>query len=129
MNYKICRHNKLTLVRLNYRKNKKGCKIMKKNKSINDIQLNVIERWLRNNNPDVRQAAMNACQGRDVPLNIIKYGLEDADWGVRRAAINACQGRDDMPVEVIERWLNDDSSEVRQAAIHYCEQWYDFDKR
>ena len=68
LNYKVCRRNKLTLVRLNYRKNKKGCKIMKntfyKNnrRSITDIPLTVIERWLNDDDYEVRQAAMNACQ-------------------------------------------------------------------
>ncbi len=46
---------------------------------------------LKDSDCDVRQAAMNACQGRDVPLTVIEAWLKDSDWRVRQAAMNACQ--------------------------------------
>ena len=82
----------------------------------NHVPLEVIERWLKDSDCDVRQAAMNACQGRDVPLKVIELGLKDSDWRVSQAAMNACQGRD-VPLEVIERWLKDSDCDVRQAAM------------
>ena len=90
-------------------------------KSIKDVPLEVIERWLKDSDWKVRQAAMNACQGKDVPLEVIERGLKDSDCDVRQAAMNACQSRD-IPLEVIERWLKDSDWRVRQAAIRYCEQ-------
>ena len=34
---------------------------------------------------------MNACNGKDVPLDIIERGLKDEDCDVRAAAMNACE--------------------------------------
>ena len=31
---------------------------------------------------------------KDIPLEIIERGLKDDDWRVRQAAMNACQGKD-----------------------------------
>ena len=56
-----------------------------------DVPLDIIEKWLRDSDCDVRAAAMNACTGKDVPLDIIEKGLRDSDWRVRAAAMNACQ--------------------------------------
>lgn len=56
-----------------------------------EISLETIERWLKDSNCDVREAAMNACQGKDVPLEIIERWLKDSNWYVRKAAMNACQ--------------------------------------
>ena len=81
--------------------------------------LEVIERWLKDDDCDVRAAAMNACQGREVPLEVIERWLKDDSWRVRAAAMNACQGRE-VPLEVIERWLKDDSWRVRAAAMNAC---------
>ena len=54
------------------------------------LSLEIIKRWLKDTDCDVRRAAMNACQGKDVPLEIIKRGLKDTDCDVRSAAMNAC---------------------------------------
>ena len=61
------------------------------NKKIQDVPLEIIERWLKDGDCDVREAAMNACQNKDVPLEIIERGLKDRDCDVREAAMNACQ--------------------------------------
>ena len=58
------------------------------------ISVEIIERWLKDDDWRVRTAAMNACQGRDVPIEIIERWLKDDDYDVRTAAMNACQGRD-----------------------------------
>ena len=57
------------------------------------LSLEVIERWLKDQDCDVRQAAMNACAGKDVPLEVIERGLKDQDFDVRQAAMNACAAR------------------------------------
>ena len=83
------------------------------------ITLEVIERWLKDVDYDVRTAAMNACVGKDVPLEIIETGLKDDEWLVRIAAKNACVGKD-VPLEIIECWLKDDDDYVRTAAMNAC---------
>lgn len=55
-----------------------------------EVPLNIIERWLKDEDCDVRTAAMNACVGREVPLDIIERWLKDEYWKVRTAAMNAC---------------------------------------
>ena len=85
----------------------------------NRIGLETIDRWLKDDDWCVRQAAMNACIGRDVPLDMIERGLKDEIWCVRQAAMNACSGRD-VPLEVIERGVKDEDCNVRQAAISAC---------
>ena len=40
----------------------------------------VIEQGLKDEDCDVRAAAMNACQGREVPVEVIEQGLKDEDW-------------------------------------------------
>ena len=62
--------------------------------------LEVIERWLKDDDCDVRAAAMNACQGREVLLEVIEQGLKDDSWRVRAAAMNACKVNN-MPIPVI----------------------------
>ncbi|MCM1555773.1 MAG: DUF5758 domain-containing protein [Bacteroides sp.] len=89
------------------------------NKKIKDVPLEVIERWLKDSDCDVRAAAMNACSGKDVPLEVIERGLKDSDWRVRTAAMNACSGKD-VPLEVIERGLKDSDWRVRAAAMNAC---------
>lgn len=42
------------------------CKILRKN-----LPLDIIERWLKDGDCDVRTAAMNACNGRDIPTRTI----------------------------------------------------------
>jgi len=84
------------------------------------ISFDVIEKWLQDDDRCVREAAMNACEGRDVPLEVIEKGLRDDDRYVRAAAMNACEGRD-VPLEVIEKWLRDDNCYVRAAAMRACE--------
>ena len=64
------------------------------------LSLEVIERWLKDPDWRVRQAAMNACNGKDVPLEVIERGLKDPDCDVRQAAMNACKLRG-IPVPVI----------------------------
>ena len=81
--------------------------------------IEVIERWLKDEDCDVRAAAMNACQGREVPLEVIEQGLKDESWRVRAAAMNACQGRE-VPLEVIEQGLKDEDCDVRAAAMNAC---------
>ena len=76
------------------------------------ITLDMIQTWLKDEDCDVRAAAMNACQGRDIPLDIIQTGLKDEDCDVRAAAMNACQGRDivtrtiDPPQRVFKKCIN-----------------------
>jgi len=70
---------------------------MRKERKINTMPLEVIEKWLRDSDCDVRTAAMNACQGRDVPFEVIEKGLRDSDRRVRTAAMNACQ-KNNIPV-------------------------------
>ncbi|MCM1170196.1 MAG: DUF5758 domain-containing protein, partial [Bacteroides sp.] len=89
------------------------------NKKIKDVPLEVIERWLKDLDCDVRAAAMNACSGKDVPLKVIERGLKDSDCDVRAAAMNACSGKD-VPLEVIERGLKDSDCDVRAAAMNAC---------
>ena len=60
----------------------------------------VIERWLKDEDCDVRAAAMNACQGREVPVEVIERWLKDESWRVRAAAMNACKANN-IPVPVI----------------------------
>ena len=62
--------------------------------------LEVIEQGLKDDDCDVRAAAMNACQGREVPLEVIEQGLKDDSWRVRAAAMNACKVNN-MPIPVI----------------------------
>ena len=94
---------------------------MGKWRSRKEVPLDVIERWLKDADWRVRQAAMNACQGREVPLDVIERGLKDADCDVRQAAMNACQGRE-VPLDVIERWLKDAYWRVRQAAYQIAKE-------
>ena len=35
---------------------------------------------------------------RQIPLDVIERWLKDDDWRVRKAAMNACNGRSDIPV-------------------------------
>jgi hypothetical protein len=67
-------------------KNNSGSNSLEK-RTIKDIPLEVIERWLKDSDCDVRSAAMNACQGKDIPLEVIERGLKDSDWRVRYAAM------------------------------------------
>ena len=62
--------------------------------------LEVIEKWLKDDDWRVRAAAMNACNGREVPLEVIEKGLKDDDWRVRAAAMNACKANN-IPIPVI----------------------------
>ena len=64
-----------------YKNNKRSIR------DIRDITMDVIERWLNDDDWHVRLAAMHACQNKNVPLDVIKYGLEDDDWQVRQAAM------------------------------------------
>ena len=91
-------------------------------RTVKELPLDVIERWLKDEDCDVRAAAMNACQGRgDIPLEVIERGLKDKDCDVRAAAMNACQGREDIPLDVIERWLRDKEWRVRLTAMNACQ--------
>jgi hypothetical protein len=82
-----------------------------------DVPLEVMEKGLKDEDWDVRSAAMKACVGRDVPLEVIEKGLTDEDLSVRTAAMNACAGRD-VPLEVIEKGLKDKACDVRKAAVN-----------
>ena len=63
---------------------------------------------------------MNAVHGRyDIPVEVIERWLKDQDADVRVAAMNAVQGRYDIPVEVIERGLKDQDADVRVAAMKW----------
>ena len=64
---------------------------MKNNKK--QIPIDVIERWLKDSDWSVREAAMNACQGKDVPIETIERWLKDSDWSVRKAAMNAAKSK------------------------------------
>ena len=46
-----------------------------------ELTLEVIERWLKDPDCDVRAAAMNACQGKDVPLEVIERWLKECSSG------------------------------------------------
>ena len=52
---------------------------MSKSKKNIRMNLDTIEKALRNRDCDVRVAAMNACAGRDVPLEVIEGWLKDSD--------------------------------------------------
>ncbi len=68
-------------------------------RTVKELPLDVIERWLKDEDWRVREAAMNACQGRkDIPLDVIECWLKDEDCDVREAAMNACQGRENIPL-------------------------------
>ena len=82
-----------------------------------DIPLETIERWLRDRDCIVREAAANAMQGKDIPLETIELALRDNDCDVREAAANAMQGKG-IPLETIERWLRDRDWIVRKAAAN-----------
>ena len=62
-------------------------------RSKREVPLEVIEKGLKDGDCDVRQAAMNACQGREVPLEVIEKGLKDGDWRVRQAAYKIAKER------------------------------------
>jgi len=55
------------------------------------FSVELIDKMLKNSDCDVREAAMNACQGREIPLEVIQQGVKDSDWRVREAAMNACK--------------------------------------
>lgn len=65
-----------------------------------EVPIEVIERWLKDSDCYVREAAMKACNGREVPLEVIETGLKDCDCDVRAAAMKACNGNN-IPVPVI----------------------------
>ena len=77
---------------------------MSKSKKNIRMNLDTIEKALRNSDYDVRVAAMNACTGRDVPLEVIERGLKDSDYDVRAAAMNLCEknGVPIPPIRMIE---------------------------
>ena len=54
---------------------------------------------------------------KNIPAEIIEKWLRDPDWRVRNAAMNACQGRSDIPAEIIEKGLLDPDCDVRNAAM------------
>ena len=56
---------------------------------------------------------------KELSLDIIEKGLHDEDWRVRQAAMNACNGKD-VPLDIIEKWLHDEDCDVRQAAMNAC---------
>ena len=59
---------------------------------------------------------------KTIPVETIEMGLRDSDYDVRNAAMNACQGRSDIPVETIEKWLRDSDWRVRNAAMKLAEE-------
>ncbi len=64
------------------------------------IRATVYEDWR------VRQAAMNACNGKDVPIDIIERGLKDEDCDVRQAAIDVIKNNN-LDIEIpIKRTIN-----------------------
>ena len=54
-------------------------------------RLNIIERWLKNDDGDVRWAAMHACQSKDIHPNVIQRWLNDNNWRVRQVAVCYCE--------------------------------------
>ena len=66
---------------------------MKTLRQLKNVPLEVIEKWLKDNDWRVRQAAMNACNGREVPLEVIERGLKDNDCDVRQAAMKIASER------------------------------------
>ena len=96
---------------------------MSKLKSKKMIPADTIEKWLRDPEWRVRQAAMNSCAGRtDIPADTIEKWLRDPDCDVRQAAMNACAGRTDIPTDTIEKGLRDPDWRVRQAAMKIAEE-------
>ncbi len=59
---------------------------------------------------------------KTIPVETIEKGLRDSDCDVRNAAMNACQGRSDIPVETIEKGLRDSDCDVRNAAMKLAEE-------
>ena len=84
------------------------CKVLRK-----AISLDLIERWLKDSDWRVRQAAMNACNGRDVPIDLIERGLKDSDCDVRQAAMKLAADRNmitrtiDVPEKVYKKCYGD----------------------
>ena len=85
---------------------------MKTLRKTNSVPLDIIERGLKDEDCDVRQAAMNACNGREVPLDIIERWLKDEDWRVRQAAMKIATERGlltrtiEPPEKVYKKCLN-----------------------
>ncbi|KAK4205929.1 hypothetical protein QBC37DRAFT_301816, partial [Rhypophila decipiens] len=89
-----------------------------------DTVLQGIVAQLEDKDKDIREAAMEALQGRaDLPEKVLEgiaARLEDKDWHVRQAAMLALRGRADLPKKVLEgiaARLEDEERHVRQAAI------------
>ncbi|KAK4096674.1 hypothetical protein N658DRAFT_335672 [Parathielavia hyrcaniae] len=92
-------------------------------KGLPDTILEGIAARLEDDDWFVRQAAVEALQGRDLTeemLQCIAARLEDDDWLVRQAAIKALQGRDHLAEEMLQdiaARLKHDDGGVRQGAI------------
>jgi len=88
-------------------KNSKSKKTMK----INNIPLEIIEKWLAYDDCDVRVVAMNAAANlKDCPIEIIEKGLADDDCDVRVAAMEACQ--EDIPLGIVEILVSSEKDKV-----------------
>ena len=83
------------------------------------ITTEMIEKWIRSEDPTVRLVAIKACYGREVPIRIIKKGLKDEDLFVKIGAERACQGKD-IPLKNIQKWFKSKDYIVRAAAIEGC---------
>jgi len=60
----------------------------------NDFNFETIEKWLKDRDWQVREAAMKACEGKYVSFKIFEKGLNDSNRAVRRAAAKLNIGRD-----------------------------------
>ena len=56
-----------------------------------------------------------------ITLEIVERWLKDDDWRVRTAATKACTDKD-VPLEIIECWLKSDNCYVRDAAMNTCKE-------
>ena len=68
--------------------------------SRNNLSIEIIEKWLKSNDYEVRATAIEACNGKNVPLEVIEKGLKDSDRRVRAAAMNACK-KAGIPIPII----------------------------
>ena len=87
----------------------------------------VIESWGRTYNYYQQIAAMSFCRSNYIPLDIIKRWITDEDPIVKELACVASHGRDDVPLEMLEelfydRTPNGGSPLYTAAALDACRQ-------
>lgn len=86
-------------------------------RTVKELPPDVIERWLKDEDCEVRLVAAGACDGRkDIPFDVIRCGLKDEDSRVRAAVIKACRYRKEIPLDIIDVGLHDEDCNVAHVA-------------